>query len=283
MRKKLYEIQEKIIQNIKNNDNYKEYSCYKVNEYYSLYGLENEHGDVVVPPYSVALTSQEEPDLYGVSEYPDVKIIPSLEDNGEINLNLKISEGIAQEFRLSDLFKDIETDDIYENTQDFASFKEIESEFKMTLDNSCDYRHHTTITSMQHIYDDHNHPEINETFQETTGNYDLYSRKLDYKEEKYKIISCDKKGKVDGYDLYLQDENSEFYNYVEDLQTIKSDSKYKNFNFEFNAERAVKVRELTKLSNVVVEDEDDVDLSIKQACFENIIRKMTEQNNGMER
>lgn len=32
-----------------------------------------------------------------------------------------------------------------------------------------------------------------------------------------------------------------------------------------------------------IEDKDDVDLSIKQACFENIIRKMTEQNNGMER
>lgn len=114
-----------------------------------------------------------------------------------------------------------------------------------------------------------------------------YSRKLDYKDEKYKIISCDRKGKVDGYDLYLQDEDSEFYNYVEDLQTIKSDSKYKNFNFEFNAERAAKVRELTKPSNAVVEDEDanedDVELSIKQACFENIIRKMTEQNNGMER
>ena len=122
-------------------------------------------------------------------------------------------------------------------------------------------------------------------YNRTTGNYDLYSRKLDYKDEKYKIISCDKKGKVDGYDLYLKDEDSEFYNYVEDLQTIKSDSKYKNFNFDFNAERAAKVRELTKPSNAVVEDEneDDVDLSIKQACFENIIRNMTEQNNGMER
>lgn len=102
---------------------------------------------------------------------------------------------------------------------------------------------------------------------------------------KFKQIYCI--GKVDGYDLYLQDEDSEFYNYVEDLQTIKSDSKYKNFNFEFNAERAAKVRELTKPSNAVVEDEDanedDVELSIKQACFENIIRKMTEQNKGMER
>lgn len=120
-------------------------------------------------------------------------------------------------------------------------------------------------------------------YNKITGNYDLYSRKLDYKDEKYKIISCDKKGKVDGYDLYLEDEDSEFYNYVEDLQAIKSDSRYKNFNFEFNTERAAKIRELTKLSNVVVEDEDDVDLSIKQACFENIIRKMTEQNNGLER
>lgn len=132
-----------------------------------------------------------------------------------------------------------------------------------------------------------NECNIEYEYNRTTDNYDLYSRKLDYKDEKYKIISCDRKGKVDGYDLYLQDEDSEFYNYVEDLQTIKSDSRYKNFNFEFNAERAAKVRELTKPSNAVVEDEDanedDVDLSIKQACFENIIRKMTEQNNGMER
>ena len=110
--KKLYDLQDKIIENIEKN--YKEYKCYKVNEYYSSYGLENEHGHVVVPPYSVALTSQEEPNLYGVSEYPDVNIIPSLDDNGEINLNLKISEGIAQEFYLTDLFRDIETDDIYE-------------------------------------------------------------------------------------------------------------------------------------------------------------------------
>lgn len=168
--RKLYEIQEKIIQNIKNNDNYKEYSCYKVNEYYSSYGLENEHGRVVVPPYSVALTSQEEPDLYGVSEYPDVKIIPSLDDNGEINLNLKISEGIAQEFRLSDLFNDIETDDIYENAQDFASFKKVDNESKVTLDNDCDYRHEITITSMQYTYEDYHHPEINETFQEVYVN-----------------------------------------------------------------------------------------------------------------
>ena len=168
--RKLYEIQEKIIENIKNNDNYKEYSCYKVNEYYSSYGLENEHGRVVVPPYSVALTSKEEPDLYGVSDYPDVNIIPSLEDNGEINLNLKISEGIAQEFRLSDLFNDIETDDIYENAQDFASFKKVDNESKVTLDNDCDYRHEITITSMQYTYEDYHHPEINETFQEVYVN-----------------------------------------------------------------------------------------------------------------
>lgn len=164
--KKLYVLQDKIIENIEKN--YKDYKCYKVDEIYSSEGLLNEHGYVVAPPYSVALTSQDRPDLLGVSEYPDVKIIPSLDDNGEVNLDFEFFEGISQEFYLTDLFKDIETDDIYENTEDFASFKEIESEFKMTLDNSCDYRHHTTITSMQHIYDDYNHPEINETFQEVS-------------------------------------------------------------------------------------------------------------------
>lgn len=164
--KKLYDLQDKIIENVKKN--YKDYKCYKVDEIYSSEGLLNEHGYVVAPPYSVALTSQDRPDLLGVTEYPDVKIIPSLDDNGEVNLDFEFFEGISQEFYLTDLFKDIETDDIYENTEDFASFKEIESEFKMTLDNSCDYRHHTTITSMQHIYDDYNHPEINETFQEVS-------------------------------------------------------------------------------------------------------------------
>ena len=164
--KKLYDLQDKIIENIKKN--YKEYKCYKVDEIYSSEGLLNEHGHVVAPPYSVALTSQDRPDLLGVTEYPDVKIIPSLDDNGEVNLDFEFFEGVSQEFYLTELFKDIETDDIYENTQDFASFKEIESQFKMTLDNSCDYRHHTTITSMQHIYDDYNHPEINETFQEVS-------------------------------------------------------------------------------------------------------------------
>lgn len=84
--------------------------------------------------------------------------------------NVLLEEGIAQEFRLSDLFKDIETDDIYENTQDFASFKKVENEFKVTLDNDCDYRHETTITSMQYTYEDYHHPEINETFQEVYVN-----------------------------------------------------------------------------------------------------------------
>lgn len=123
---------------------------------------------------------------------------------------------------------------------------------------------------------------IDYEYNNTTGNYDLYSRKLDYKDEKYKIISCDKKGKVDGYDLYLQYEDSEFYNYVEDLQTIKSDSKYKNFNFEFNAERVSKVRELTKPASMEIEDKDDVDISEEQARFEAVIRKLSQPMLGLE-
>ena len=50
--KKLYDLQDKIIENIKKN--YKEYKCYKVDEIYSSEGLLNEHGYVVAPPYSVA-------------------------------------------------------------------------------------------------------------------------------------------------------------------------------------------------------------------------------------
>ena len=121
-----------------------------------------------------------------------------------------------------------------------------------------------------------NEYNIEYEYNKVTGDYDLYSRKLDYKDEKYKIISCNKKGKVDGHDLYLQDDDSEFYNYVEDLQEIKSDSKYKNWNFEFNVERAAKVRELTKSISPKIEDEDDVDLSDEQARFEAVIKNLTQ-------
>ena len=166
--RKLYEIQEKIIQNIKNNDNYKEYSCYKAEDIYSAVGLEDETGEVVVPKYSVVLTSQERPDLLGVSEYPDVNIAPTLNGNGEINLDLKFFEGKLQEFRLNDLFKDIETDDIYENTEDFASFKSVESKANVKLKNGFVFEHESRISSMQHIYDDYNRSGngINDTVQE---------------------------------------------------------------------------------------------------------------------
>lgn len=166
--RKLYEIQEKIIENIKNNDNYKEYSCYKAEDIYSAVGLEDETGEVVVPKYSVVLTSQERPDLLGVSEYPDVNIAPTLNGNGEVNLDLKFFEGKLQEFRLNDLFKDIETDDIYENTEDFASFKSVESKANVKLKNGFVFEHESRISSMQHIYDDYNRSGngINDTVQE---------------------------------------------------------------------------------------------------------------------
>lgn len=166
--RKLYEIQDKIIENIKNNDNYKEYSCYKAEDIYSAVGLEDETGEVVVPKYSVVLTSQERPDLLGVSEYPDVNIAPTLNGNGEVNLDLKFFEGKLQEFRLNNLFKDIETDDIYENTEDFASFKSVESKANVKLKNGFVFEHESRISSMQHIYDDYNRSGngINDTVQE---------------------------------------------------------------------------------------------------------------------
>ena len=110
----------------------------------------------------------ERPDLLGVSEYPDVNIAPVLNDNGEINLDLKFFEGKLQEFRLNDLFKDIETDDIYENTEDFASFKSVESKTNIKLKNGFVFEHESRISSMQHIYDDYNRSGngINDTVQE---------------------------------------------------------------------------------------------------------------------
>lgn len=120
-----------------------------------------------------------------------------------------------------------------------------------------------------------NECNIEYEFNNVTCNYDLYSRKLDYKDERYKIISCDGKGKVEGYDLYLEDNDSEFYSYVENLQIFRSDAKYKNFNFEFNAERAAKVHELAK--PISTEVKDDTEFLNRQACFEETINRLTVQ------
>ena len=297
--RKLYEIQDKIIQNIKNNDNYKDYKCYKVNEYYSSYGLENEHGHVVVPPYSVALTSQEEPDLYGVSDYPDVNIIPSLDDNGEINLNLKISEGIAQEFRLSDLFKDIETDDIYENTQDFASFKKVENEFKVTLDNDCDYRHEIRITSMQQIYDDYNHPEIIETFQEVyvndiaETNVKLDMNELstkDFLKEPLEVFNKHSKSKQYN-DLFETGRDS--YLDVKDMlieEGLIDKTRYEELleeKREFDKNEEIARENSYKLMEELMEDEEfmnSIAVSDKEQDFINAVNSVTqkEQDKGLE-
>ena len=83
-------------------------------------------------------------------------------------MDLKFFEGKLQEFRLNDLFKDIETDDIYENTEDFASFKSVESKANVKLKNGSVFEHESRISSMQHIYDDYNRSGdgINDTVQE---------------------------------------------------------------------------------------------------------------------
>lgn len=81
---------------------------------------------------------------------------------------MKFFEGKLEEFRLSDLFKDIETDDIYENTEDFASYKSVESKANVKLKNGSVFEHESRIVSMQHIYDDYNRSAngINDTVQE---------------------------------------------------------------------------------------------------------------------
>lgn len=297
--RKLYEIQDKIIENIKNNDNYKEYSCYKVNEYYSSYGLENEHGRVVVPPYSVALTSQEEPDLYGVSKYPDVKIIPNLDDNDDINLNLKISEGIAQEFRLNDLFKDIETDDIYENTQDFASFKKVENEFKVTLDNDCDYRHETTITLMQYTYEDYHHLEINETFQEVYVNDIAETNvKLDMNELSTKdflkepLDTFNEHSKSKKYNDILK-EGRDSYLDVKDMlieEGLIDKNRYDELlkeKAEFDKNEEIARKNSYKLMEKLMEDEEfvnNISVGDKEQEFINAVKSVTnkEQDNTLE-
>ena len=130
--KKLYDLQDKIIENVKKN--YKDYKCYKVDEIYSSEGLLNEHGYVVAPPYSVALTSQDRPDLLGVTEYPDVKIDVCNGKLNDVDINTKIvfEEYYAKKVENVENYKHIVTQKF--KSYDESSDRHLQGKFRLYVD-----------------------------------------------------------------------------------------------------------------------------------------------------
>ena len=99
-----------------------------------------------------------------------------------------------------------------------------------------------SVINLPRIKADFSEYDIYTVYNEEQDNYDIMSKKPDYKGEEYKIIICDKNGitkSEEGYDIDLRltdPDNYNFYNYVSTLQTLKSDEKYKDFDVSYHGE-----------------------------------------------
>lgn len=86
--------------------------------------------------------------------------------------------------------------------------------------------------NLPRVINDFKENNIKAVYNEENNNYDIISTKHDYKGEEYKILSCDKNGIVEtnayDMDLDLMSDYSNFYDYVQTLQALKVDDKYKD-------------------------------------------------------
>lgn len=75
---------------------------------------------------------------------------------------------------------------------------------------------------------------IKAVYNKDNDNYDIISTRPDYKGCEYKILSCNKNGIVEtnayDMDLDLMSDYPSFYGYVQNLQALKADEKYKDFD-----------------------------------------------------
>lgn len=88
--------------------------------------------------------------------------------------------------------------------------------------------------NLPRVINDFNENNIKAVYNEENDNYDIISTRPNYKGEEYKILSCDKNGIVEtnayDMDLDLMSDYSNFYGYVQNLQALRSNEKYKNFD-----------------------------------------------------
>ena len=88
--------------------------------------------------------------------------------------------------------------------------------------------------NLPRVINDFKENNIKAVYNEENDNYDIISTRPNYKGEEYKILSCDKNGIVEtnayDMDLDLMSDYSNFYGYVQNLQALRSNEKYKNFD-----------------------------------------------------
>lgn len=88
--------------------------------------------------------------------------------------------------------------------------------------------------NLPRVINDFKENNIKAVYNEENDNYDVISTRPNYKGEEYKILSCDKNGIVEtnayDMDLDLKSDYSNFYGYVQNLQSLRSNEKYKDFD-----------------------------------------------------
>lgn len=86
--------------------------------------------------------------------------------------------------------------------------------------------------NLPRVINDFKENNIKSVYNEENDNYDIISTRPNYKDEEYKILSCDKNGIVEtnayDMDLDLKSDYSNFYGYVQTLQALRSNDKYKD-------------------------------------------------------
>ena len=88
--------------------------------------------------------------------------------------------------------------------------------------------------NLPRVINDFKENNIKAVYNEENDNYDIISTRPNYKGEEYKILSCDKNGIVEtntyDMDLDLMSDYPTFYGYVQNLQALRSNEKYKDFD-----------------------------------------------------
>lgn len=86
--------------------------------------------------------------------------------------------------------------------------------------------------NLPRVINDFKENNIKAVYNEENDNYDVISTRPNYKGEEYKILSCDKNGIVEtnayDMDLDLMSDYPTFYGYVQNLQALRSNDKYKD-------------------------------------------------------
>ena len=131
-------------------------------------------------------------------------------------------------------------DKLYEEITDYRFMEDIK-EMRKPENQAKQYEAYMNIlgrekevgyVNLPRVINDFKENNIKAVYNEENDNYDIISTRPNYKGEEYKILSCDKNGIVEtsvyDMDLDLMSDYSNFYGYVQNLQALRSNDKYKD-------------------------------------------------------